>query len=223
MKLTIKPITLTTPMQLMTLTLTLTMRLRNSTEKSRENQTKITDYCSKTTKESVISSASKPYIVPVDDTTKEVKDQSKGTITEEEENLEELYKSLTTENNLTKAKDATNNQSTTFFEDNHYKIHEKYPSIFEKGGYCDKKDTGTPTRILKPPSSFSTPKLGTPKRSRSESPENTVNGIKTIKFSPEDDGLLDMDYINPTNTIPGETNNTEGVSTDTKETKPTEL
>ena len=91
----------------------------------------------------------------------------------------------------------------TFFKDNPFKIHKTYPSIFKK---CDQSDTTgirTPSRIFKPPSSFSTPKFGTPKRSRSESPINEVNGIISIKFS-DNAKLLDMNHINPTNTYTDE-------------------
>ena len=75
-------------------------------------------------------------------------------------------------------------------------IHETYPSIFEKGGHNNDKDPATPSRMIKP-SSFSTPKPGTPKRSRSESPNDKITGIKTIRFSAKEDDLLDMNLINP--------------------------
>ena len=173
-------------------------------DKMKDNQIKITDYYSKDIKEDVNPPLDEPRNNnKVDDeSNKEAEDHSKSTITDEEENLEELFKSLTTDN---KGKDITTNHSTTFFEDNHYKIHETYPSIFEKGGHNSAKEAVTPSRMLKPPS-FSTPKSGTPKRSRSESPNDMIIGIKTIKFSTNDVDLPVMNFINPFKTKEEEAN-----------------
>ena len=82
---------------------------------------------------------------------------SKVTITDEEEHLEELYKPLTTDNKDLKVKDLTSNQSTTFFEDNHFKIHETYPLIFDRDETNEGKEPRTPSKLNIPHSLFSTP------------------------------------------------------------------
>ena len=175
-------------------------------DKIKENQIKITDYFSQENKEEVNPPPTDSHKQNTVSTefNKETMNQSKGTITDEEENLDELYKSLTTDN---KALEQSTNHSTTFFEDNHYKIHETYHSIFEKGG-STAKETLTPSRMLRLPSS-STPRQGTPKRSRSESPNDKIIGINTIKFSNKDVNLLDMKFINPADTNESDVSKTE--------------
>lgn len=168
----------------------------------KDNNKKITDYYTRNNSmnnmQKINKSDKADKTKEMNITSKETDDHSKGTITDEEENMDTFYASLNAGTNLTKTKDITNNKSTTFFEDNLFKIHETNPSIFEKGETTDHTGIGTYSRIFKPPSSFSTPKSGRPKRSRSESLNNEVNGIKSIKFS-DNVELLDMNIINPEN------------------------
>ena len=119
---------------------------KSDEDKTKVNQIKITDYFSQDNKEDVnpTQKDSHKENTASTESKKESMNQSKGTITDEEENMEELYKSLTSDN---KGKDRSTTHSTTFFEDNHYKIHETYPSIFDKGS-STAKETLTPSRIL---------------------------------------------------------------------------